>query len=135
DPPPGDGNEHDDELAFLTDGDPSTTWSTEGYNQRDFGIKPGVGVYVDVGSERELDALAISSPTNGWSASVHVASAPATALDGWGAPVAGASGVHAGDASFDLDGTKGRFILVWITDLGDGAPARFEIGEVTVTGG
>lgn len=134
DPPPGDGTEHDGELARLVDGDPATTWSTEGYDRRDFGIKPGVGVYVDIGVEHEIDTVAISSPTNGWAASVHVASAPAATLDGWGPPVAQRSGLAAGDTSFDLAGATGRYVLVWITDLGEGTPARVEIGELTVTG-
>lgn len=134
DPPPGDNDEHDSELRFLADGDPTTTWSTEGYERRDFGIKPGVGVYVDIGAEHDIDTVAISSPTNGWAASIHVASEPASTLEGWGPPVAQSAGVAAGDASFDLDGATGRYVLVWITDLGEGAPARFEIGELSVIG-
>src|SRR5215217_7187255 len=42
DPPPGDGSEHSDEVAFAVDRDKSTTWSTESYSGGTLN-KPGIG--------------------------------------------------------------------------------------------
>jgi hypothetical protein len=55
-------------------------------------------------------------------------------LDGWGQPLDQRTGIN-GDAIFDLGGTPGRAVLLWITDLGDGPPrVRAEIDEISVTG-
>jgi hypothetical protein len=134
DPPPGDGAEHDSDLPLLFDGDPATDWDTEGYNDRTFGTKPGVGVVITLANEHPLDALVVRSPTIGWSASVHLAGTHATSLDAWGPAVATANGVD-GDATFALDGARATHALLWITDLGEGAPARLTVNELVVTVG
>jgi hypothetical protein len=131
--PEGDNEEHDDEVAAVLDADPATTWSTEGYRSRTFGIKRGVGLYLDLGSETQLGQLELTSPTNGWSATVHVSSTIGTTLEDWGAAIATGTALTPGEATFDLDGARGRYVLVWITDLGDSNPARTSIGTMTVT--
>jgi len=50
-------------------------------------------------------------------------------LAGWGEPVASASAVD-GDAIFTLDGAEGTWVLLWVTDLGEG-PGRVEVQELT----
>jgi serine/threonine-protein kinase len=127
DPSPGSGQEHDAELPNLFDGNPSTTWGTEQYGNRRFGgLKSGVGFVLQLDGPHRLGELAVTAPTQGWSAQVYVAdSAKASAPPAeWGEPVASRSGI-AGDATFDLAGHQGSVVLVWITDLGDG-------NEVTV---
>jgi serine/threonine-protein kinase len=127
DPPPGSGQEHDAELPNLFDGDPSTTWGTEQYGNRQFGgLKSGVGFVLELDGPHRLSQLSLTSPTQGWGAQVYVAdSTKASAPPGdWGEPVASRTGI-AGDATFDLGGHQGAVVLVWITDLGDG-------NEVTV---
>jgi hypothetical protein len=132
DPAPGDGAEHNEELDRVFDGDPTTTWTTEGYRARDFGIKSGVGLYVELTEPRALAELLIRSPTTGWSASIHVATSEPTTLEQWGAPVATADNV-ADNVRVDLDGREAKFVLVWITQLDESSPARAAIGEVAVT--
>jgi tRNA A-37 threonylcarbamoyl transferase component Bud32 len=132
--PEGTDGEHDADLPKLVDGDPSTEWTTEGYNVRTFGLKSGVGVYAALPTAGDLRDLTIQSRSNGWSASIYVADAPPTTLDGWGAPVAQRSGITPGVTVVDLDGQHGQYVLVWITDLGDSAPrAQTALGELTVT--
>ena len=133
--PDGDGGEHDDELSFLTDGDPSTTWSTERYKSRaDFqGLKDGVGVILTLDRATELGVLEVESPTSDWAASVYVADGAADDIAGWGQPVAEQSGID-GIASFDLGDAQGRAVLLWITDIGSGSPPAAEIGEIRLTG-
>jgi tRNA A-37 threonylcarbamoyl transferase component Bud32 len=131
--PEGDAAEHDGELAQAWDGDTTTAWSTEGYNDRTFGIKSGVGLYVDLGAATDLDTLRVESPTDGWSASVYVADIAAPTLDGWGAVVTERTNIAAGSATFDLDSRRGRYVLVWITDLGSDVPkARTTMSEIIV---
>ncbi len=133
DPPPGDGAEHPERVANLTDGDRATSWSTETYRSRDLGgRKPGVGVVLVLDRAAELDQLGVDSPTRGWAFEVYVADGPSDDLDAWGDPVAERSGVD-GSTSVDLDGRRGAAVLVWITDLGDGEPdARVEITELVL---
>jgi serine/threonine protein kinase len=133
----GTPGENDDQLGLAVDGDEATSWRTESYNQRRFGTKPGVGVVVTLGSSADLSRLLIASPTQGWAAEAYVApsggAVPST-LDGWGQPLDQRTGIN-GDAIFDLGGTPGRAVLLWITDLGDGPPrVRAEIDEISVTG-
>jgi tRNA A-37 threonylcarbamoyl transferase component Bud32 len=131
--PEGSDGEHDADLPKLVDGDPSTFWETEGYNARTFGIKSGVGVYVELPAAAELASISVLSPTTGWSAAVYVADDPPASLDGWGTPVTRHTGISPGTTTFDLDGHRGRYVLVWITDLGESVPkARTTISEITV---
>ena len=134
DPVGGDG-ENDGEAVEAIDGDPATAWSTEGYNSREFGnLKPGVGLILELDGPHTLDRLAASSPTTGWAAEVYVADQVGDTLEEWGRPVGGGEDFQ-GDAEFVLDGAEGRFVLIWITDLGDGDPrVRASIAELLVTG-
>ena len=122
----GTPGENDDQLGLAIDGNPDTSWHTESYNQRQFGTKPGVGIVVSLATASHLQQLHVTSPTQGWSASVYVtgsAGSLPTTLAGWGAPVDQKAGVR-GDAVFDLQGAEGQAVLLWITDLGDAPPTR-----------
>ena len=124
--PPGENN---GQLGNLTDGDPATSWSTESYNS---GLnKPGVGVVIELTDIAPLRSLRVTTANRGWTAAVFVSPAPHADLAGWGAPVSEISGVGA-NASFDLKSKTGRFVLLWITDLGPNREAR--IAEVSVRG-
>jgi serine/threonine-protein kinase len=133
--PFGDGTENDSETGEAIDNDPATAWSTEGYNNRDFGnLKPGVGLIVGLDGPHTIDTVAISSPTIGWSVEIYVAAEPADTLDGWGDPVGGGEDLQ-GDAEFVVDGAEGAAVLVWITDLGDADPqVRATIAELVIAG-
>ncbi len=121
DPPPGSGSEHDSDLGNLVDGDPSTTWSTEQYSTRNFGgLKPGVGVILQLDGPHKLKQLTVTSPSTGWSAEVVVADSAKPSRDAWGAPVDSKKGISGGTTTFDLGGRTGGAVLLWITDLGDG---------------
>jgi serine/threonine-protein kinase len=130
DPPPGSGVEHDDELPFLVDGDPATLWNTENYSRRDFGgLKPGVGVVLQLGGQHKLEELRVTSPSRGWSAEVLVADGPKTTRQAWGEPVASKRAIGEGTTTFDLNGRTGGAVLLWITDLGANSTV-VSIGEL-----
>ena len=133
DPPPGSGVEHDDELPFLVDGDVSTAWRTENYNNNRFGgLKPGVGIVLQLAGQHELKELKVTSPSGGWAAEVLVAASPQSTRAAWGAPVATKRGIDRGTTTFDLGDRTGGAVLLWITDLGEGNSV-VSIGELLLS--
>jgi serine/threonine-protein kinase len=128
--PLGSGVEHDDELPFLVDGDPATQWSTESYNTNRFGgLKPGVGVVLQLDGQHKLEELSVTSPGGGWAAEVMVADSPRPTREAWGAPVSTKKEIGDGSTTFDLGGRAGGAVLLWITDLGEGN-STVRIGEL-----
>lgn len=135
--PLGDGSEHDELAPLAVDGDPATRWHTEFYNVRTWERKGGVGLVVVLDGPVRIAQLSVDSPTNSWSARVHVADAPPADLVGWGEPVAEQIDIAAGTATFDLGGVEGGAVLIWFTDLGefDNPEAlRLHVAEVTIEG-
>ncbi len=134
--PDGDGHENDELAANVLDGDPTTSWRTESYNDRDITrLKPGVGIVVTLDAPATLEGLEVDSPTNDWRALVYVADSPATDLNGWGEPVAVTEGLAAGTNTVDLAGAEGGAVLLWIVDRGDAAGrAAAEVQEIRVFG-
>jgi len=131
--PEGDGGDNEDLTGAAIDAQAATSWYTETYDSRSFGnLKNGVGLAIDLGAPVEIDKVAVTSPTTGWSASVYVADNDPNQLAGWGDPVASATNIQ-GNATFDLHGAGGSGILLWITDLGDGPVNRVEITDVLVS--
>lgn len=133
----GDGAENDDLAPQAIDGDPATAWSTDQYDPpgRRFGnIKQGVGLYVELADQAPLGSLEIASPTQGWAAQVYVSDAPGQERADWGDPVAEATDI-AGNTSFDLGGVEGRFVMLWLTDLGTAPePTYVEVTNLEVLG-
>ena len=128
--PAGDGEENESRAGRAVDGDDATTWNTDQYRREAFGgLKPGVGLVLQLADAADLAALRVASPTSGWAAKVYVAARPAAELGGWGRPVAEKSGIS-GDAEFDLGGRHGGAVLLWITD--PGTANRAEVAEVAV---
>ncbi len=128
--PDGDGSENDARLGNAIDGDPATSWATSRYNTRDFGkLKPGVGVWVDLGTRAKPGSIRVASPSVGWSANVHVSGEPGSTLAAWG-PVAASVAEADGTVEVRLPGNEGRYVLVWFTSTG--TDNRVEVTELTV---
>ncbi|MGE0877401.1 MAG: serine/threonine-protein kinase [Acidimicrobiia bacterium] len=135
DPAPGDGRENPRQLGALTDGNPQTVWTTERYNVRDLGRKGGVGLVFELSSTAPLGSLDVSSPSRGWAAEVFVADQLGPKLTDWGTSIARADSI-AGNVTFSLSSRSGRYILLWITDLGDtkrGSWYTLQISGVALT--
>jgi hypothetical protein len=132
DPPPGDGSEHGDEARLAIDGDPRSTWQTEGYANRTFGsAKPGVGLWVQLDASHEISAVTVSTLEDGWSAQIYVADQPGNTLAAWGPVRASADDVSA-THTFPLSNTRGQYVLVWCTRLPPST--KLQIGDVKVEG-
>jgi serine/threonine-protein kinase len=131
--PPGQENNASAPLAI--DGNGSTGWKTEGYNDRDITkLKPGVGLILHLASAADLQQLQIDSPTNDWKVQIYVAGGSPTSLADWGSPVATKT-LPRGTNEIGLKGKKGDAVLIWILDRGDGpGRASAEIDEARLTG-
>jgi hypothetical protein len=133
DPPPGDGEEHSEEVAFAVDGDPTTTWSTEQYSGGLAAVgKDGVGVAADAGSAVKASELVVETETPGWSGEVYAANQPARDLAGWGDPVGSISKAANNETVPVRLSEPARYYLVWITDLGEGDTV--ELSEIRLLG-
>ncbi|MGQ0831066.1 MAG: protein kinase domain-containing protein [Microthrixaceae bacterium] len=134
--PLGDGKENNALADNVRDGDLTTAWRTESYNDRDITrLKAGVGIVLTIQSPAALERLELQSRTNDWRAVIYVADAPSDTIDGWGEPVATPRAFHAGPNTIDLKGHRGAAVLIWIVDRGD-APGRApaEIQEAQLIG-
>jgi hypothetical protein len=120
DPAGGDG-EKDGNVPLALDGNTSTAWLTEYYRDPTFSQnhKPGVGMIVRTSSPTKLARLEVNSVSQDWGASVYVSSGNGSKLSDWGDPVAETDPINRGTTTFDLKGTSGQYVLLWITRLTD----------------
>ena len=133
DPFGNDQQENRATVARVADGDPATAWSTETYTSRQLGgLKPGVGVVLELDHTVQVDRVQLSTRADDWAASIHVAATKPATFEAWGDPRGRVE--HAGrDTAIPVAGT-GRYVLVWFTDLGSGPPFRLDVAEVSVSG-
>ncbi|MEQ6900872.1 protein kinase family protein [Nocardioides sp. YIM 152588] len=142
--PLGDGEEHPEDSSFAIDGDPTTAWPTQTYNDQlgppPGALKTGVGLVIDLGEVRtvtDVDLTFVGSPT---SASVWISRETPTDAPS-GTPVAEAT-AEGDTATLTPDGstvgegsTTGRYLLVWLTSLPPVSGGyRGEVAEVVVRG-
>jgi hypothetical protein len=111
--PFGEGGENDDAVANLVDGNLSTTWQTERYQDQLSLIKPGVGVVAAVsGIPQQLHMAGLSAGTVfevRWSPTLE------DDPEDWQRVAAGSA--PAGTTSVDLPGRSDGYWLLWMTDL------------------
>jgi serine/threonine protein kinase len=138
--PEGEGGENHDEVGRAIDGDPSTGWRTLTYrgNPQLGGLKSGVGLVLDLGSDQEVGSVQLTlvgAPTDLelYATAPGFNDPPAELADARrvaGTTVDGTSGVIRLDPKVTT-----RYLVVWLTRL----PAvqggyRGEIAEVAVRG-
>jgi serine/threonine-protein kinase len=112
--PGGDQEEHDENLSSAIDGDPSTSWATEGYTTADLGgIKEGVGLVLELEEAAEVGGVSVQTELPAWEFSVFPGDTPGT-FD-MSAPL-GSFQVEEG-GTYELDPTETRYVLVWLTNL------------------
>ncbi len=134
DPP----EENPDAAPNAIDGDPATAWGTSTYrgNPALGGLKPGVGLMVDLGKETKVSSVTVTF--KGAPTSFEVYAAPAGVTESPGSldqldKVASRAGAPE-RVTVPIDsGPRTRFLLIWLTKL----PAvsggyRGEIAEIAV---
>ncbi len=126
------------EAGRVIDHNPSTVWSTDLYpsgrgNPATFNsLYDGIGLLIELPRAETLSRLDVTSTTSSWAASTYVSTTAVPSggsLSDWGRATAARAGLR-GDASFSLGGRKGRWILLWLTNIGPSGQAS--VSEVTV---
>jgi serine/threonine protein kinase len=115
-----DGNKPNDNLGMLpnlTSADPSTYWASAKYLGPRFGGYGGLGLVLELPSERRVNQLTVLTPMRNWSAETFVSQSAHSALSGWGKPTDHRSGLN-GSASFSLGSKTARWVLLWMLDPG-----------------
>ena len=139
--PFGDG-EHPQDVGNAFDGDPGTTWQTQRYNSADLGgLKPGVGMWVDLGASSAVGRIDLALQPEGAELAIYVGdeALPGDVGSGWepgdwGIRVAEASSAASAE-SFELDDVEARYVLLWFTSLPpDGGGHRVHVSDITIAG-
>jgi hypothetical protein len=128
------GEENNDDAADAVDGDPTTAWSTERY--QNFAEKPGVGLVLDLGRELAVSSVTVDAAPPGWTGRVYTSAQPTSSLPSladWGEAVANADHVAGASHTLPFTAVRARSVLVWFTSLpaGDGGQS-LQVSAVTV---
>jgi tRNA A-37 threonylcarbamoyl transferase component Bud32 len=115
--PEGDGQESPGSVQNVLDGNPSTQWDTERYQNGLAGVgKSGVGIFVDPGHALRGRALKVTTSTPGFTAGVYGSDSMPKDIKGW---TRVSPSVRVGESQtirFDHPGRYRRYLL-WITKL------------------
>lgn len=117
----GNGEEYPDQVAAVFDGDPATSWKTMSYKNRPDlgGLKPGVGVILDLGEPRTVSAatLVLGGGATGIELRVPATDEPSMAtVEDW--TVVGADAAATGTVTVPLTTpTETRHLMVYFTNL------------------
>ncbi|MDF2091313.1 hypothetical protein P0Y31_03075 [Knoellia sp. 3-2P3] len=130
--PEGDGSERNSEAPRVYDGDTSTFWSSEGYATSNLGgLKPGVGVIVDLGQPAKVKEVTLELP-HAADVTVYVGEDN----DREGATELGTSTGKKGKVTIAAKDAEvaGKYVMVWFTEVSkvDGGRFRATLAEITV---
>lgn len=138
----GSGDEDTKNVGLAIDGNMSTQWRTESYrgNPKLGGLKPGVGLVVDLGSVQQVSKVTVTLAGSGTAVDVRV---PLTATEGDSPPMRTNKEWRMVAALGNAQGTqtmqfvtpeKTRYLLVYLTSLpADGGSYRGGIFEIEVS--
>lgn len=115
-PDRGKGRENEDEVANLTDTDPSTVWTTGTYRSPDLGGKGGVGLVLDLGSTVPVRAVSLDFGDSGAGVEVRVSDDLEVDPQRWTLLATAPPGAP----KIELRSPRpvsGRYVLVWLTEL------------------
>jgi eukaryotic-like serine/threonine-protein kinase len=123
--PAGDDVEHPEAIAAATDGNPETFWTTETYFSGF--AKLGVGVVFRASAPVDGGTLVVRSDEGGYTAEIR-----ASNRRGRGFETISETQPVGSRTEFELDtaGEEYRFLLVWITELGE--TNRAHVNEVAL---
>jgi eukaryotic-like serine/threonine-protein kinase len=132
--------EHPDRVGEAFDGDPDTFWRTERYrgNPELGGLKPGVGIWLDLGDPQPVTDLVVSTTNPGAAFSVYVGDQPPSGgedPDEWGTRVAEVPEAADTQAVALDERTEGRIWMLWFTSLpSDDGRYRATVSDVRFEG-
>ncbi|GAB3810925.1 hypothetical protein GCM10028820_01290 [Tessaracoccus terricola] len=137
----GNDEENPDSVPLAFDGDPATGWPTLRYhnNPEMGGLKPGVGLVLDLGEPRPVAEVELLFEAPGATvelrvpADATVTSAPMTSESEWSVLATQADAPETTVLTADA-ATETQFVLIYLTKLPQVEEARFlaQLNEVTV---
>jgi eukaryotic-like serine/threonine-protein kinase len=114
--PQGDQGESNSQAAKVYDGNPATTWTSELYNNAQFGnLKKGVGVLLDLGQPTSVHQVTIDLANGPLDVTVYAATSPNLA----GATVIGNATAATGQIQLKATSVipESQYVIVWFTSL------------------
>jgi hypothetical protein len=131
--PLGDQQENPDQVRNAVDGDPTDAWFTQTYRSPSFsGIKPGVGLLIDLGAVRAVSRVRVALTAPGAHLELHVADRAPSSLGDARLVASDTSGRQVATLT-PAAATRARYVLIWITQLPkEGSGYRVGIAEVVV---
>lgn len=128
----GNNEENTSQVPQAFDGNPETGWSTLNYRNRPNlgGLKPGVGIVLDLGEQRDISAVDVEFTEPGTTIELRIPTdadvdaAPMTTQADWSVVAT------QGDAATSTTLTPGepttsRFLLLYLTELPEVETARY----------
>jgi eukaryotic-like serine/threonine-protein kinase len=130
--PQGDGSEHPEEVNLAIDGNSSTVWTTENYQDPLSALgKDGVGLVLDLGDSVEITSIEVQGCGD---CGLQVGHASEAASDASGFEMMDETDAAGDPETFDFDPVSDRYWLVFITTLPGGGGGSASISEVTFGG-
>jgi serine/threonine-protein kinase len=132
--PEGTSGEHPEETGLAIDDDPDSAWTTENYEQPDYG-KTGVGLYVETAEPIDPAVIEIQTPDPGWAMTLYGANEPSDSLDDWTELEQVESIGDTERIPLEGGGQSFRYFLIWSTtpaETDDGYGAS--IADVQISG-
>jgi hypothetical protein len=130
--PQGSGGEHPDEVDLAIDGDPSTAWTTENYEDPLSALgKDGVGLVLDLGDSVEVASVEVQGCDG---CGLQVRHASEAASDASGFETVGETDAAGDPETFEFEPAADRYWLVFVTTLPGGGGGSASISEVTFGG-
>jgi hypothetical protein len=130
--PNGDGSENNSEAGRVYDEDPNTYWSSEGYFSADLGgLKPGVGLVVDMGQSISPTSVELQLPTAS-DITLYLGDSPGME----GSTEIGSTSGKSGTVDVDVTAkAKGQYLIVWYTSLSQATDGRYRatLAEITIS--
>jgi serine/threonine protein kinase len=132
-----DGSEHPDQTPNVVDGDQSTTWKTNCYDNKYFNGKPGVGLVVSLTGPATgtLTVAVANAPYQLRIYASNADSAPGT-VDGWGSSI-GPKSADTAPGTVTATISDARYVLVLLLEAAPDSgcrgefPYRGSISEIT----
>ena len=117
-------------TRLAIDGNPTTNWDTERYEDGLEGHKSGVGLYVDAGAPIAARRLDLVTATPGFTAEIYAADDVPETLDGWTRSAAPKKVAETQRIPLRTNGRRFRNYLVWVTALPPGN--KVEVQELSL---
>jgi eukaryotic-like serine/threonine-protein kinase len=135
---PADG-ENQDIAEFAADRNPQTSWTSDSYQEADFGPdKDGIGLVFDLGDAQEVRGVDINFVRGGLVVELYATSTlppDAAGLEAWGPPRATQADTL-GQQPIRFSPTSERYWLLWVTGLSTSSTGEYtaEVAEVEFLG-